>query len=941
MVKRLVLLISLLVIIFFGVSTQVKKNESRDSKQEVLTKKPAKLTQDKLLEWMSFMKSESGSYRDQGDVLKAIQILTRCIDARWREPITLEEHEKLAWIYTNRAYLYHQQQGDYLAAKEDYLAGLKQFELCEPSDYLVARYVFQPLGNIYTRLGENEIAISMLGKFKRACEDSGDTEALMNAYNDIGRAYVNTGELGKGIALMTEGIALDETDDFSLGLLYSSKAEAEEESERFDQSSISAEKCIYHVNRVIRNTDTTDFHHRAAKQYKIAALKAKAKVLGHSQSLKEAHEMYVEALSLTEEVYPEKHRARGRALVELGNSYDALEMKVEAMVSYQLSLQSMVDGISTGGFSDNPTKSELYADVVIGEALIQKGIIAHDVFTETGESSWLNVSVNAYLCYFDWVEIHRSEQFEFDTKLETAKEVHLIGELALAAIFDLCEETQDQRWIDRAFVLMDQTKAIVLAEERGFKDLANNNPEMRSLLKEQNALKFQRSLFKSDIQKAEKNEDAADVLRLKKRLSEIDQKSQLLDQEVRSLFPAYRTQSSAKLEGEIAKQLKKKLKSRNAEILSYFVGDDWVYAITGSPDKFKFTQIERKIVTEGVNEFMTELNSPNTSTPEKYGRSGNVLFDLLLGELKNSTTNLVIFPDGVLNSLPFEALVSNVSKGTNSFKKMNYVVRDHVIHYSPSAYFFAHDELRGKAEKSFLGIAPVFRNSNSYDFLPKSLEELESGAALFSGNELKEEEATKSHFFRDAEQYDILHISTHAGRNSGENNDAWMVFSDVKSKDHRLIATELLKLDLPASLVVLNACETGSGTVFKGEGPMSLARGFLDAGSQSTVTNLWRVNHESNALIMKSFYEKLSETQSPSRSLNAAKLDYLSNGEVDEASAHPYFWSSAILIGTDVSVVSPSSPPMALWVWTALGSVLILVLGIAWFRKKRKAVGEV
>jgi len=101
MVKRLVLLILLLVIIFLGVSSQEQKNESRDSKQEVLTKKPAKLTQDKLLEWMSFMKSESGSYRDQGDVLKAVQILTRCIDARWREPITLEEHEKLAWIYTN------------------------------------------------------------------------------------------------------------------------------------------------------------------------------------------------------------------------------------------------------------------------------------------------------------------------------------------------------------------------------------------------------------------------------------------------------------------------------------------------------------------------------------------------------------------------------------------------------------------------------------------------------------------------------------------------------------------------------------------------------------------------------------------------------------------------------------------------------------------------
>lgn len=938
MVKRFVLLFLLSIVMFFGISNLIGYNETGDSEQTNSVKAKTKQKEDKLLEWMTFMKIESQKHRNSGDIAKSAAILTRCIDARWREPRTSEEHEKLAWVYTNRAYLNHESLGDFLAAKEDYLSALKQFESCEPSDYLVARYVYQPLGNIYTRLGENEIAVSMLEKFKRVCEENGETEALMNSYNDIARTLINKGKLEKAIESLTEGIGLDDSDILNLGLLYSSRAEVEGDVEEFDRSVFSADKSIVYLSKVIRETDSSDYRRHLAQKYLISSLTSKAKVLGHKGRLEEAHQFFIGALELSKEIYPRKHRARGRTLVGLGNSYDALGDKIAAIECYQLSLESMVDGIRLGDPLANPSKSKLYPDVVLGEALVQKGKIAHDIYRENGDPLWLKVSVQAYLTYFDWVEIHRSEQFEFDTKLETANEVHRMGELALSAMFDRYKLTGDQKLIDKAFVLMDQTKAIVLAEERGFKDLANDNPEMRSLLKKLNALKFQRSLFKSDIQKAEKEKDAADVLRLKKRLSEIDQKSQLLDQEVRSLFPAYRTQSSAKLEGVIAKRLKQKLKSRKAEILSYFVGNDWVYAITGSPDKFRFTQIERKKLTDGVNEFMTELNSPNTSTPEKYARSGKGLFDLLVGEWKNSTTNWVIFPDGMLNSLPFEALVSHVSKGANSFKKINYVVRDHVIHYSPSAYFFAHDELRGKAEKSFLGIAPVFRNSNSYNFLPKSLEELQSGAALFSGNELKEDEATKRHFFRDAEQYDILHISTHAGRNSGENNDAWMVFSDVKSKDHRLIATELLKLDLPASLVVLNACETGSGTVFKGEGPMSLARGFLDAGSQSTVTNLWRVNHESNALIMKSFYEKLSETQSPSRSLNAAKLDYLSNGEVDEASAHPYFWSSAILIGTDVSVISPSSTSMALWIWIVLGSVLILVLGIAWFRKKRKVV---
>jgi CHAT domain-containing protein len=161
-----------------------------------------------------------------------------------------------------------------------------------------------------------------------------------------------------------------------------------------------------------------------------------------------------------------------------------------------------------------------------------------------------------------------------------------------------------------------------------------------------------------------------------------------------------------------------------------------------------------------------------------------------------------------------------------------------------------------------------------------------------------------------------------------------MVFSDEKSSDYKLEANELLKLDLPASLVVLNACETGSGTIFKGEGPMSLSRGFLNAGVESTVTNLWSVNHESNAVIMKHFYESLSETHVPSLSLTKAKLAYLSSGEIDDMGAHPYYWSAPILIGSDAAVNEPDSPFPMKWVLITMGAVMAFVIPITAIRRR-------
>lgn len=938
MSKRFPLLITLLIFVFFGSSTQIKSSEAKNSSVENALPNSTKFKEDKLLEWMTFMKNESQRYRDLDEVSKAVEVLTRCIDGRWREPRSEEEHEKLAWIYTNRAYFYNNKLGDYLSAKEDYLSALNQFESCQPSEYLVARYVYQPLGNIYTRLGENEIAISMIEKFKRACEKSGETAALMSAYNDIGRVFLNMDEYEQAVSWVSIGIALDNSDDFSLSLLYASKAEAEEKSGKYDESLLSAQKCIQSVDKFHRRTDPSDFRYEMSEQYKITAVVAKAKIAEHRKEFEQAQRLYGEALALSLNVYPKTHRSVARIHAGLGNSYELMGQNIKALECYQLSLQSMVSTISANDFTVNPSKSEIYADVVFGEAFIRKGIIAHNLFKEKGGGLWLKMSVDSYLKYFEWVEIHRSEQFEFDIKLKTAGEIHRNGEIALAALFDLCDNDKYKNWIDTAFVLMDQTKAIVLAEERGFKDLANRNPEMRSLLKEQNALKFQRSIFKSCIEKAEIDGDTKDLIRLKTRLTELDQRSQLLDHEIRELFPSYRTQASAKLEGKVMARLENKVRSANAGLLSFFIGDDRVYIISGTPGNFSFSTFERKKLTDGVTNFLSELKSPNVSNAKNYSRSAKTLFDLIIGRKSSELgSNWVIFPDGVLNELPFEALVSDTSEGSNSFKQMNYVLRDHVIHYAPSAFFYAHEDLQLKPGKSFLGVAPVFKNSKGFDYLPKSVEEFEEGSVRFSGDVLTEASATKARFFKSAAKYDILHISTHAGRNSGENNDAWMVFSDVNSSDHRMVATELLKLDLSARLVVLNACETGSGTVFKGEGPMSLARGFLDAGSQSTVTNLWRVNHESNALIMKSFYEHLSETQSPSQSLNSAKLNYLSNGEIDDASAHPYYWSAAVLIGTDVSVNEPSSS-IGQWVWISLGAVLALVLGAFWFRKKRKTV---
>ena len=57
-------------------------------------------------------------------------------------------------------------------------------------------------------------------------------------------------------------------------------------------------------------------------------------------------------------------------------------------------------------------------------------------------------------------------------------------------------------------------------------------------------------------------------------------------------------------------------------------------------------------------------------------------------------------------------------------------------------------------------------------------------------------------------------------------------------------------------LVVLSACDTGTGQAKAGEGVMGLRRGFIQAGAQNLLMTLWPISDDTTAQIMLDFYER-------------------------------------------------------------------------------------
>jgi CHAT domain-containing protein len=99
--------------------------------------------------------------------------------------------------------------------------------------------------------------------------------------------------------------------------------------------------------------------------------------------------------------------------------------------------------------------------------------------------------------------------------------------------------------------------------------------------------------------------------------------------------------------------------------------------------------------------------------------------------------------------------------------------------------------------------------------------------------------------------------------------EAWARGEVPPTEDDGIVTAEEvggLKLD-GTSLVVLSACDTGSGEARAGEGVMGLRRGFIQAGAQNLLMTLWPINDRATVKIMLDFYEAVDKSHNEPQAL--------------------------------------------------------------------------
>jgi CHAT domain-containing protein len=125
------------------------------------------------------------------------------------------------------------------------------------------------------------------------------------------------------------------------------------------------------------------------------------------------------------------------------------------------------------------------------------------------------------------------------------------------------------------------------------------------------------------------------------------------------------------------------------------------------------------------------------------------------------------------------------------------------------------------------------------------------------------------------------------------------------TEDGLLQAREIQGLDLDGRIVVLSACQTASGAVLSGEGVLSLARAFFEAGAHAVVGTRWPIRDADASELFDTFYERLGSGAALAGALKAAKVASL------EAGRPASTWASLVLLGDGSARPFPEGRPAA------------------------------
>lgn len=846
------------------------------------------------------IKSIAGIYQDWGQLDRAIETQTIALDGALEEG-NLDAEAK---AYNGLSQMY-QRKKDYESAKLYISKSMEIYKSMGSENLIDVAHSYHQMGNVLEAEKAHQESIewySTAKKMYREIHNGKPSYPEGNSTMTLGKAYNFLAEQLEATSLDIDGNTAE------VRKLRAKAIEYYEENEQIYTASISKDHARWielWLSKgvcLIENLDTLGANELFQKAYDRAYLAA-----------------------------PNKSYDRSLACLNLARTTKNIP---KALDLYQQGLWELSNGWEYSSIDDNPTAEQVFYEDWSVQIMYNKAERIRQLALSQKDPKLLLSGIKSINAADKLLAESRASFLTTSAKIFLGRKGHDVYSKGV----ELCYDLKNQE--AQAFEFIEKDKGLVLLEA-----LHSGNRIHDVMVADSISNKLQRISSKIAELTANQNQ-----FKNNEKLSTIGAEIFDLEQERKAIKALIKKQypitSRISEQSQIRKleEVQEKL-YENEVIYEYAQSDHHLYILKIAKDNSQLYKEDIRNYTKELDELLQLISDENiainrSNSPEiwnKFQKLSHQLFNILLPDY--SQEDLLIIPDGKLNYLPFELLLTQPSSGDQiNYSQLPYLLKSAIIKYAfSSTLHYAFNETSSESKDNLLAIAPsypaspigILASRSGFTSLAHTEKEASSISKIMNGEYLVDKEATVENFKDKVSDYKVLHLAMHAYTHDKDPMLSGMVFSESNT-DNILHAHELYNMNIPCDLVVLSACNTGLGQYQEGEGVMSLGRAFRHAGTNNIVMSLWQANDESTSEIMEGFYRNLGNGEHKAKALRDAKISYLNSS----SHAFPYFWSSFVLLGDDKPLDITSNDHT----WLYKGLAVMLLFLIVRFYKSKKSI---
>ncbi|MFK8058060.1 MAG: CHAT domain-containing protein [Saprospiraceae bacterium] len=622
----------------------------------------------------------------------------------------------------------------------------------------------------------------------------------------------------------------------------------------------------------------------------------------------------------------------------VGNIYQEMESYEQALPFYQQALNTLSPKPVGSSFLDNPNVDRFYASERLYQVLREKMKTLALWNKEEPELLKLEAGLNTAEALIQTVIFIQQEIQSEGSQIDFLDETRFIFEEALGYCHALSKQTGEPLYNERAIGIYEQSKSVLLRttlqQERAKidADVPDNLSHQLSNLKEEiNEIAY----------RLKGASDSTEVHELTASLFDKRQQHQSKVIGIEQRFPKYFQMKNEFNEFDLS-AIQNQLKQNREAVFAWFMGEKQIFFFNLTTDRIDFNRLVKESELDtAISSFHAMLNdnllaSEQGNSSQLYAEfrsQSSSIFQSIFPEGLVIPESVVLIPDGALNLIPFELLLTD---DVQEVQEVDYGILPYLLKkanvryaYAPSLLLTAPKGSTSKIEE-ILAFAPSYTLEDEHllatrsGFAPLKFaqEEIRSIGKILPVNSLTGVFATEEAFKNKASQYRSLHLAMHAITDDESPSFSGLVFqgSSPNEAEEILYAYEISNLELSSELVVLSACNTGSGKQVAGEGPISLARSFRQAGCPNIVQSLWQADDQTTSILMDAFYSNLKDGKGKAEALRLAKLSYLDQSRKN----FPHYWAAFILVGDNETLQLEAQT--SFWCILGIGLTFLLIL---------------